>query len=300
MNKEKNASRMFKGIYAALVTPMNDDQEIDYDTLGEIADYLICEGVHGLIPLGSTGEYYALSGQERQTVLQVTLDATQKRVPVLAGTNAGSTREVVEYSRQAQKAGADGLLLAPPYYSLPTLEELFEHFHAVNEAVDIPIMLYNYPGRTGVDMTCDFVESLTTLENVRYIKKSTGDITRVSELIRRCKDRLGIFCGCDTIAFESFALGAVGWVGGIVNVLPREHVELYLQCAVEKNYDSARQLYYKMLPSFQFIEGNGKYTQYVKAGCGIKGRSVGPPRQPLRPVEPGELEQLRIILKIKN
>lgn len=297
MNKDTNTGPKFTGVYAALVTPMKGDQEVDYDALHAFADYLICEGVHGLIPLGSTGEYYALSDQERQQVLEVTLDAVGGRVPVLAGTNGGSTRQVVAYSREAEKAGADGVLLAPPYYSLPTLDELFEHFQAVNDAIRIPIMLYNYPGRTGVDMTCDFVERLTTLENIRYIKESTGDITRISELIRRCGDRLGVFCGCDTIAFESFALGAIGWVGGVVNVLPREHADLYQLCVVEKDYDAARRLYFKILPILQAIEGGGKYTQYVKSGCWLKSHPVGPPRQPLLAVNAVELEHLTKMLQ---
>lgn len=293
--KDAKANKTFKGVYAALVTPMRENQEIDFDALGNIVDLLINEGVHGLIPLGSTGEYYALSDQERTDVLRCTLDAADRRVPVLAGTNAGSTRQVVEFSVQAEKAGADGLLIAPPYYSLPTLDELYEHFKQINDAIGIPIMLYNYPGRTGVDMTCDFIERLTALKQVRYVKESTGDITRISELLLRCGDRLGIFCGCDTVALESFALGAVGWVGGIVNVLPREHVELYQRCLVQ-DYDSARELYFRMLPALKAIECSGKYTQYVKAGCILKGIPAGPPRLPLMPANASEIEQLKTVL----
>lgn len=297
MDKKTGKDQPFKGVYAALVTPMDDRQEVDCDELGNMVDYLIAEGVHGLIPLGSTGEYYALSDRERQTVLQVTLDAAKGRVPVLAGTNAGSTRQVIEFSRQVEQAGANGLLIAPPYYSLPTLDELFEHFRMINDAVGIPIMLYNYPGRTGVDMTVDFLESLTALDHIQYVKESTGDITRISELIRRCGSRLGIFCGCDTIAFESFALGAIGWVGGIVNVLPKEHVELYRRCVVQKDFVGTRSFNYKLLPVLKLIECSGKYTQYVKAGCAIQGHSAGPPRMPLQPVTQQEAEQLRMALE---
>jgi 4-hydroxy-tetrahydrodipicolinate synthase len=268
-------------VYAALVTPMTDEQAIDYPALHRFVDYLIDEGnVHGVIPLGSTGEYYALSPEERETVLTATLGAVGQRVPVLAGANAGSTRDVVEYCRQAETLGAAGVLLAAPYYSLPTADELFEHFRVVNDSIRIPIMLYNYPGRTGVDMTPELIERLTDLDSIQYVKESSGDVTRVSEIIRRCGDRITVFCGCDTAALESFVLGATGWVGGVVNVLPKEHVELFRLAVEEKEFLAARELYYRMLPTLALMEG-GKYTQYVKSGCQLMNHPVGPPRRPL-------------------
>ncbi|NQT85759.1 dihydrodipicolinate synthase family protein, partial [bacterium] len=164
----------FKGVFPALVTPMTEDEEIDCKTLAGLVDSLIQEGgVHGVIPLGSTGEYYALSDAEREAVVKTTLEAAAGRVPVLVGANAGSTRRVACFSQQAQELGAAGVLLAAPYYSLPTQDELFDHFRVVDDAIDIPIMLYNYPGRTGVDMTPDLVERLAGLDNVLYVKEST-------------------------------------------------------------------------------------------------------------------------------
>jgi len=286
----------FKGVFAALVTPMTEQEEIDLDVLRDFTEYQISEGVHGLIPLGSTGEFYALSPDERSNVLKTTIEVAAGRVPVLAGTNGGSTREVVSYSQQAERLGACGVLLAPPYYSLPTLDELYEHFRIINDSIGIPIMLYNYPGRTGVDMTPDFVERLIELENIQYIKESTGDITRISDLILRCSDCLQVFCGCDTITLESFMLGAVGWVGGIVNVLPRSHVKLYDLAVIQQDITAARELYYEILPALRLIEGSGKYTQLVKAGCGIMDHPVGHPKGPLMSVNEQELQKLKIIL----
>ena len=179
-----------------------------------------------------------------------------------------------------------------------TLEELFEHFRAISDAIGIPIMLYNYPARTGVDMRPDFIERLATLANVRYVKESTGEIARISELIRRCGDRLGVFCGCDTVALESFLLGAVGWVGGVANVLPKAHVRLYELAAVARDYATARELYFRMLPTLSLMEGGGKYTQLVKAGCGLTGHPVGPPRRPLGPATSDELAQLRAAIAL--
>lgn len=289
-------NKKFGGIYVATVTPMNDQAQVDYDMLGKFTEGLIDSGVHGLIPLGSTGEFYALTPDERNDVLKGTIEAAAGRVPVLAGTNAGSTQDVVDYSQQAEKLGASGLLLAAPYYSLPTLDELYEHFKAVNDAVGIPIMLYNYPGRTGLDITPDFVERLTALKNVQYIKESTGDVTRISELIQRFEGRIGVFCGCDTISLESFVLGALGWVGGIANVLPKTHVKLFELAAVQGDIPAARKFYYEIMSALQLIEGGGQYTQYVKAGCEIMGSPVGPPRMPLMPVSKESYENLKEIL----
>ena len=273
---------------------MTADEEIDLKTLAGFVDYLIEEGgVHGIIPLGSTGEYYALSAQERTDVLQTTIQTVAGRVPVVAGANAGSTRDVVAFCRQAEKLGASGVLLAPPYYSLPREGELVEHFHAVSDAIGIPIMLYNYPGRTGVDMKPDLVERLAELKQVRYIKESTGDITRISEIICRLGDRITVFCGCDTIALESILLGTPGWVSGTANVLPRQHVEIYKLAAEKQDFLTAREPFYKLLPFLALAEGGGKYTQYVKAGCGLAGHPVGPPRRPLLPVTKEESAALK-------
>ena len=294
---EPPTRRAFHGVFAALVTPMRADEEVDDAKLASFTDHLVGQGIHGLIPLGSTGEYYALSAEERERVLRTTLEAAAGRVPVVAGTNAGSTRDVIGFSRQAEQLGCDGVMLAAPYYSLPRLDELFDHFRAVNDAVGVPIMIYNYPGRTGVDMPPDFIERLAGLKNIRYVKESTGEMPRITELLRRCGDRLGVFCGCDTIALESLMVGAIGWVGGVANVLPVSHVKLYQLVMEHVDYPAARKLFFEMLPTLELMEGGGKYTQWVKAACGLMGHDCGPPRQPLRPASDTECAQLREALR---
>ena len=284
------------GILVALVTPMKANSEIDFNTYAKHVEAMIGAGVHGLIPLGSTGEFYALSAEERRAVLQATLEAAGGRVSVIAGTNAGSTHDVIAFSREAEELGCDGVMLAPPYYSLPQSDELRAHIKAVNDAIGIPIMLYNYPGRTGVDMTPEFIEQLAELPRVRYVKESTGEIGRISTLLRRCGDRLGVFCGGDTVAFESLALGVIGWVGGVANVVPRSHVELYRLMAEKRDFAAARKLYFQMLPLLSLMENGGKYTQWVKAACGLMGRPVGAPRAPLRAAAAAELRQLKAAL----
>ncbi len=298
--KTKSASLLpgnFHGVFAALVTPMKANEEIDYAKVSAFTDHLIRQGVHGLIPLGSTGEYYALSADERERVIRATLEAAAGRVPVVAGTNAGSTRDVIAFSRQAEQLGCAGVMLAAPYYSLPRPEELYVHFKAVSDAIGIPIMLYNYPGRTGVDMSPEFIERLAGLKNLRYVKESTGEMPRITELLRRCGDRLGVFCGCDTISLESLMVGAIGWVGGVVNVLPASHAKLYELTVVKQDYVAARKLFFEMLPTLELMEGGGKYTQWVKAACGLMGHPCGAPRRPLGSATKAECAHLRTALR---
>jgi 4-hydroxy-tetrahydrodipicolinate synthase len=293
----KTKSTRFHGVFTALVTPMKADGEIDLPKLACLVDHQARQGIHGLIPLGSTGEFYALSPGEREQVLRTTMEAAAGRVPVVAGTNAGATRDVIAFSRQAEQLGCAGVMLAAPYYSLPTLEELFLHFRAVNEAIGLPIMIYNYPGRTGVDMAPGFIARLAELKNVRYVKESTGEMPRMTTLMRLCGDRLGVFCGCDTIALESLMVGAIGWVGGVANVLPQSHAKLYELTVEKKDFARARKLFFEMLPTLELMEGGGKYTQWVKAACGLMGHDCGAPRQPLGAATKAECAQLSQALR---
>ena len=289
----KPALGNFHGVFSALVTPMKGSGEIDHARLGAFADHQIRQGLHGLIPLGSTGEFYALAVGEREQVIRTTLAAAAGRVPVIAGANAGSTGEVIGFARQAEQLGCAGVMLAAPYYSLPTPDELFAHFRAVNDAIGIPIMLYNYPGRTGVDMSPEFIARLAALKNIRYVKESTGEMPRMTTLMRLCGDRLGVFCGCDTLSLPSLMIGAVGWVGGVANVLPQSHAQLFELAVVKKDFVRARKLFFEMLPTLELMEGGGKYTQWVKAACGLMGHDCGAPRRPLGPATQPECAQLR-------
>ena len=188
-------------------------------------------------------------------------------------------------------------MLAPPYYSLPRPDELFAHFRAVNDAIGIPIMLYNYPGRTGVDMTPEFIERLAELPSVRYVKESTGEMPRISSCCGAAAT--GWACSAAATPWPSRAsgLGAIGWVGGVANVCPRSHVELYelpwSRSATSRRPASCTS---RCCPCSRLMEGGGKYTQWVKAACGLMGRPVGAPRGPLRAATAAELRQLKAAL----
>ena len=283
------------GVISALVTPMTNKDTVDHDQLAKVVDAQIRAGIDGVIPLGSTGEFYALTSEEREQVLQTVLRAAFGRVPVIAGANASSTRDVIAFARQAERLGCDGVMLAAPYYSLPQPEELFAHFRAVNDVIGVPIMLYNYPGRTGVDMKPAFIARLAELRNVASVKESTGEMVRITELLRLCGERISVLCGCDTIALESLMIGAAGWVGGIANVLPRSHAKLN-DLAVAGDWKAARKLFFELLPTFELMEGGGKYTQWVKAACGLMGQPCGAPRLPLAAASKAECATLRAAL----
>jgi 4-hydroxy-tetrahydrodipicolinate synthase len=286
----------FRGVFTALVTPMTPDEELDLGALAAHVDRQVAGGVHGLVALGSTGEYYALSPAEREAVVRTVVGTARGRVPVLVGPNAGATREAVAYARQAEQAGAAGLLVSAPYYSLPSPGELVEHVRAVAGATALPVMLYNYPGRTGVDMTPDVVERLAEIPTVRSIKESTGDITRVSAILRRCGGRLAVFCGCDTEALENFVLGATGWVTGVANFAATPAVELFRRAVDRGDFLAAREAHGRLLPLLAYLENSGTYTQSVKAACALAGHPVGPPRRPLRALAENDVRALREVL----
>ena len=204
----------FHGVFPAMLTPMTPAEDVDFAKLEALVEYLIAAGVHGLIPLGSTGEFYALNPQERHDVLQTVVQAAAGRVPVVAGVNAGATREVVRLQPRGRGPGGRRRAASPrPIIRCRGPTNCWNTSRLVDRAIGIPIMLYNYPGRTGVDMKPDDLERLAELKNVRYVKESTGETARISEIIRRCGDRLQVFCGCDCGGAGEFRPGrrSAGW-----------------------------------------------------------------------------------------
>jgi 4-hydroxy-tetrahydrodipicolinate synthase len=285
----------FHGVFPALITPMHEDESLDLETLAEHIEAMLAAGVHGLVPLGSTGEFYALSAEERRAVVAKTIEVTRGRVPVVAGTNASSTRDVIRFSVEAQQLGADGLLLAPPYYSLPTADELFEHYRLVSNAVSVPIMLYNFPCRTGVDLDVELVERLSALDNIQAIKESTGDVDRFRALAQRLGNRLSLFCGADVIPLECFEAGAVGWVAGIANLLPSDHVRLYEEFQAGDR-ETARTRMRRLHPILSQIEHSGAYTQLVKSLWAAQKGRCGQLRHPLLPAPAALLREAQELL----
>jgi len=286
----------FKGIFCAMATPFTPDGErLDEQATRRLIDWLIAEGVHGIIPMGSTGEFASQDEGERKRAVELTIEHVAGRVPVVVHTADISTRKVIMYSRHAEKAGAAGLMIVPPYYEPLSEGELFAHYQAVSDAVGIPIMVYNIPSAAGVDMGPRFIDCLTAIEQVKMLKDSTGNALTLQETIDLCGDRIDVFNGWDSLSFLGLAAGAVGCVWGAANVMPRQCVELYELVSERGDLAAARELWRKMLPICFFLEREG-YVAGVKAGAAIAGMEIGPPRRPILPLPQRKREDLAKLL----
>jgi 4-hydroxy-tetrahydrodipicolinate synthase len=271
----------FRGTFTVTITPFDQDGELDLTALARFIDWQIVEGIHGLVPLGSTGEFLSLSPDETTAVIETTVRTAAGRVPVIIGTGAEDTREVVRRSREAEALGADGVMIIPPFYCTPTEDELYHHYKIVSDAIGIPIMIYNNPAVTNVDLTPDIVARLATIDGCRYIKESTLDITRVRDIIRLCGDRLTVFGG--VLGFESFVSGAQGWVAVASNVAPNPMARLFALVADQGDIPAARDLYHHWLPVIQAVFGPW-FVGGTKALLNHMGFPAGRPRPPRLPV----------------
>ena len=284
----------FEGIYTPAVTPLTPDGQIDRQAFAAVLESLIEAKVHGIIIGGSTGEYYAHTAQERFDLAAYAKDVIGTRLALIVGTGATRTEDAVEYAKAAKAIGADAILVTSPPYALPTERENAVHAMAIDRAANLPIMLYNYPGRMGVSMGEDYLARVGKSKNVIAIKESSGDMGRV-HLLAREFPHIGLSCGWDDQALEFFAWGARSWVCAGSNFLPREHVALYEACVLEKNFDKGRRIMSAMLPLMSFLDG-GKFVQSIKFGCELIGLKVGEVRAPLRALNSEEKRAFQTVI----
>lgn len=287
----------FDGIYTPVITPHRADGSIDRDALAAQIEYLITAGVHGLINGGSTGEYYAQSLEERLEVASFVRDVIGDRLPLIVGTVAIRLPDSIAVAEHAAKIGAAALLVGSPPYSVPTERENALNALAIDRAADLPIMLYNYPGRMGITMGEEFLDRVGRSRNFCAIKESSGDINRV-HLLARDYPHIQMSCGMDDQALEFFAWGARSWVCAGSNFLPAEHIALWRACAVEGDFDKGRRIMSAMMPLMRVLEQGGKFIQCVKHGCEMMGQYAGPPRPPLRPLNKDDKRQLEQVVRV--
>jgi 4-hydroxy-tetrahydrodipicolinate synthase len=247
---------MFQGAITAIITPFRNGR-LDGPALRKLVAFQIRNGISGIVPCGTTGESATLSFEEHEKVIQIVIDAARGKVPVIAGTGSNNTKEAVVLTRYARKAGADAALVITPYYNKPTQKGLVAHFKAIAEDVDIPIVLYNVPGRTGVNMTAETVARLAELENVVGVKEASGNLTQICEILNSTPDDFCVLSGDDALYFPLLALGARGVISVVSNVAPREMADLYDAFAAG-DIAGARKLHYRLWPLMQtlFIETN--------------------------------------------
>ena len=289
----------FEGIYTPVVTPHNDDFTINRDRYAETIEHLIACGVHGLIVAGTTGEYYAQSMEERIEMMKFAKDVVKKRLPLIIGTGAIRTEESIIYAENAKAIGADGLLVTTPPYACPTSREIALHGLAVDRAANLPIMLYNYPGRMSSNMDEETLDRLGRSPNFCAIKESSGDINRV-HMLARDYPHIQLSCGMDDQALEFFAWGARSWVCAGSNFAPEAHIALYRACALEKDFDKGRAIMTAMLPLMSVLEQGGKFVQCIKHGMTMRGIPAGPPRKPLQPLNKDDKRALEQVIRVIN
>ena len=289
----------FEGIYTPVVTPYFDDHSINCDAFPEAIEFLIAKGVHGLIIAGTTGEYYAQSTEERIEMMTLAKKIIGTRLPLIVGTGAIRTEDSIIFAQAAKGIGADALLIATPPYAYPTSREIALHCLAIDRAANLPAMLYNYPGRTSVNMDEETLDRLGRSPNFCAIKESSGDPNRL-HMLARDYPHIALSCGMDDQALEFFAWGARSWVCAGSNFAPEAHIQMYQACAVEGDFTKGRAIMSAMLPLMRVLEQGGKFVQCIKHGLTLRGIDCGPPRRPLQPMNKDDKRALEEVIRTMN
>ncbi len=285
---------MFKGSIVAIVTPFTNGA-VDQEKLRELVEFQITNGTDAIVPCGTTGELSTLDYDEHMDVVKIVIEQVNKRVPVIAGTGSNSTAEAIELSRKAKEAGADGVLLVTPYYNKPTQEGLVRHYTAIADAVAIPQILYNVPGRTGVNMLPETVARLAPHKNIVAIKEATGSLQQASEILALCGDQIDVLSGDDFITFPMMACGAKGVISVLANIMPKAVADL-TDAFFAGDLETARRLHLNTLKisNAMFIESN---PIPVKTALGLMGKCSDEVRLPLCPMSEGNKAKLTAIMK---
>ena len=274
----------FEGIYTPIVTPFGDDGEIDWNAYADVIDWQIENGVAGIIVGGSTGEFYALSKEERIQQFNFASDRINGRVEFMAGVNDIRVDECHEISLAAVSSGANSLLVAAPPYSLPSEDELAHHVLKIAEITNLPIMLYNYPGRTGVEMGETFLDIVASNPLIAAVKESSGDYSRLP-LLSQNYPSIELAVGGEEQVLEFAAWGAKSWVCATANFFPLECVQLMDTLGKQADFEKGSALMSALMPLMKALEQGGKFLQCVKLGCELQGRPGGKVRLPLLPIE---------------
>lgn len=284
-----------KGIIPAVVTPLKKNQGLDKEGFGQIINYLIENGVHGLFVCGSQGEAYALNNKEKKRVIETAVDEVNGRVPVYAGTGDVTTTSVIEMSKYALDVGADAVSIVTPYFIKPSQEELFEHYKEVAESVDIPVLLYNNPDRTGVNLDATTVGRLAQISNIVGIKDSSGDLTLSAEYICSCPGSFAIIAGRDSLILATLLYGGKGAIAATANIVPKLVVGIY-DSFVRGDIENAKKLQFKLLPLRSAFK-LGTFPVVVKEAMSLINKPVGPARRPVGVLSEEKREKLGRVLR---
>lgn len=289
--------KQLRGVFSFTATPtLNDGATIDLDRLRSHLDWQIQNGVHGVTVLGSTGSNGSFTEKEREELITATVKHVTGRVPVMAGTGSITTDEAVRMSRFAEDIGADAVIVVPITYWPLTDDEVYEHYSSIARAIKIPVIVYNNPGTTGVDIKPPLLARLAEIDNIHGVKESSGDLSRITQIRMLTRGKMTVFHGWEPVTLQGFAAGADGWCPGLPNILPRECVQLFDLCVEKKDLLGAQALFDRMFPICKLMGDTG-YIRVVHTALDIMGRSVGPPRRPLRMLGVEHRAQLVSILR---
>jgi 4-hydroxy-tetrahydrodipicolinate synthase len=287
----------FSGIYTPIITPYHDDGTVHWDALADVVDYLLAAGVHGIISGGSTGENYTQTVAERIALAEFVKTRINGRCAFVVGTGAMLVGESLALADAARKMRADAILLASPPYAVPTDRENALNALAIDKAANLPVMLYNYPHRTGTMMGPEFLDRVGRSRNFCGIKESSGDINQL-HLLARDYPHIQLGCGMDDQALEFFAWGAPFWVCGGSNFLPDEHIALYDACVGRGDFATGRRIMSAMLPLMRVLEQGGKFIQTIKYGVTLNGIEAGAMRRPLTALNKDEKHSLEQVVRV--
>ena len=285
---------IFRGAFVAIVTPFIDGQ-IDEQGLVDLIEFHIANGTHGIVPCGTTGESATMSHEEHHRVVELTVKTVNGRVPVVAGSGSNSTAEAIDLTSNAKDAGVDGVLMVSPYYNKPSQEGLYQHYKAVAEAVDVPIILYNVPSRTSSNIMPQTVARLAQIDNIAGIKEASADLNQISQLIRLCPDDFSVLSGDDFTSMPTVLIGGTGLISVTSNVAPRDVADM-MDAALAGDLAKANRLHYKLFPLMQamFYDTN---PVPAKKSLEIMGKiKSGNPRLPLCSMDEDTLARLKAAL----
>jgi len=303
-NETSRHKPLFRGVCASSITPFNPDGSLALAKLKPHVDWLIAEGVTAISPLGSSGEFAGMESDDRKRVLEAAIEACAGRVPIVAGTHHVSTRLTIDLSKHAEEAGADALLIVPPYYMAPTPAQTMDHFRRIADAVDIPVVLYHNIPLTAVDLRTGHLAQLFREGAIKGVKMSNPEPDRICSLLQETDGELSVYAGIDSVAFEGLCHGAHGWISGIPSMVPAAAVKLYQAISVNGDLAAARRIWSRLSPlmrlQFSAYHNGGDGAHWfsvMKAGLNLIGPEVGDPCPPVLPLPPEFHETLAALLR---